>query len=229
MNQSFISEITPAMPLTITKKDIETACAPTPWDLSNQVLYDFCQKFPSHTEHEVIIAKVLLIGRVYAAAIERRKGKGTGDGSDGFYINTVAPTLKKSELDRWLAALPGTGQVIDPWNVLGDVVRLHKQLTDIFSQMSGMDKRSLASKYLHFHRPDLFFIYDSRAKTSIKQMIPQVNHIRSVNPSQYDSEYLKFCKRAQFLRDQISERFGKFLTPRQIDNLLLRTAINSKR
>jgi hypothetical protein len=217
------------MTLTITKKDVETACAPTLWDLSNQVLYDLCQKFPSHTEHEVIIAKVLLIGRVYAAAIERRKEKDTDEGSDDFYINTVAPTLKKSELDRWLAALPGTGQLSDPWNNLGDVVTLHKQLTDIFSQMTGMDKRSLASKYLHFHRPDLFFIYDSRAEKAIKQMTPRLNQIRSVNPSQYDSEYLKFCKREQFLRDQISERFGELLTPRQIDNLLLRTAINSKR
>lgn len=44
----------------------------TPWDLGNQVLYDVCRQNPDHTDEQAIIAKILLIGRTYAAAIERR-------------------------------------------------------------------------------------------------------------------------------------------------------------
>ena len=210
----------------IKNDDVETALAPTPWDLGNQVLYDLCRKFSNHTQDDVIIAKVMLIGRVYAAAIERRKNKETKDVSDEFYINAVAPTLKESQLDEWLTSLPVPGEMADTWNNLVDVVTLHKRLTDIFFRMTNMNKRSLASKYLHFHRPDLFFIYDSRAEESIKQITPRLNLIRNISASLHDCAYLKFCRRAQFLRDQISDRFGMVLTPRQIDNLLLRTKID---
>ena len=42
------------------------------WDLGNKVLYDLCSSYPYHKTDEEIIAKIWLIGRSYAAAIERR-------------------------------------------------------------------------------------------------------------------------------------------------------------
>lgn len=43
------------------------------WSFGNQILYDMCLKNPSHTNENVIIGKIWLIGRSYAAAIERIK------------------------------------------------------------------------------------------------------------------------------------------------------------
>ncbi len=45
------------------------------WDLGNKILYDMCKNNFAHKNNGVIIAKVLFIGRIYAAAIERRKKK----------------------------------------------------------------------------------------------------------------------------------------------------------
>lgn len=46
---------------------------------------------------------------------------------------------------------------------LEEVSSTHKWLTNIFCEITDLEKRSLASKYLHFHYPHLFYIYDSRS------------------------------------------------------------------
>jgi len=46
-----------------------------------------------------------------------------------------------------------------------DTLDLTKKL---FSKISGLNKRSLASKYLHFHVPELFYISDSRAYDAMR-------------------------------------------------------------
>ena len=58
------------------------------WSFGNQILYDMCLKNPSHTNENVIIGKIWLIGRSYAAAIERIKEKSVP--SDDFYSDVVA-------------------------------------------------------------------------------------------------------------------------------------------
>ena len=206
------------MKIQITKDDVEYALGPSPWDLGNQVLYSLCQNHPKHDMDDAIIAKVWLIGRSYAAAIERRKK--AEETSDDFYEITVVEKIKKSKLDDWLAALPN--QILGPWRELSSVITVHKRLMDIFSNLTGLGKRALASKYLHFHRPDLFFIYDSRAKEAITKITPRPNEIKDITAEDADSEYHMFCRRSQYLRDSISERFGKNMTPRQIDKILLR-------
>lgn len=206
------------MIIEITKADIDYALGPSPWDMGNQVLYSLCQNHPKHNVGEAIIAKVWLIGRSYAAAIERRIN--ADESSDDFYEIKVVEKIMKSNLDNWLANLPN--QVMDPWNELGLVITVHKRLMDLFSDLTGLEKRALASKYLHFHRPDLFYIYDSRAKEAIKKITPRPNEIRNITAEDLDLEYHIFCRRCQYLRDSISKRFSEILTPRQIDKILLR-------
>ncbi len=206
------------MKIEITSNDIDYALGPSPWDLSNEVLYSLCQRHPNHETDQAIIAKILLIGRTYAAAIERRKN--AEETSDDFYEITVVEKIKNSNLDNWLSSLPN--QILDPWQELGSVITVHKRLMDIFLDLTGLEKRALASKYLHFHKPNLFFIYDSRAKEAISKITPHPNYIKDIAANESDSEYHIFCRRCQYLRDRISERFYKELTPRQIDKILLR-------
>ena len=54
---------------------LEKAKAPSPWNVGNKVLYDLCRERPLHTDTQAVLAKIWLIGRAYAAAIERRKNK----------------------------------------------------------------------------------------------------------------------------------------------------------
>lgn len=55
----------------------------TKWNFGNQIMYDMCAKNPYHTDADIIGGKIWIIGRTYAAAIER--GKSNTEKSDDFY------------------------------------------------------------------------------------------------------------------------------------------------
>jgi hypothetical protein len=213
------------MKTAITRCEVDAALQPWVWDLGNQVLYSLCREHPKHDRPDAIVAKVWLIGRAYAAAIERRKN--ATHTSDDFYETAVVEQIRSSMLDQWLAALPD--HITDPWGELGATVVVHKRLMDVFSSLTGLEKRSLASKYLHFHRPDLFFIYDSRAKEGIAKVSPSIRQIARINAPENDWEYLTFVRRCQWLRDEVRSQFGVVLTPRQLDKLLLGITDRSRR
>jgi hypothetical protein len=209
----------------ISQDDVDYALRPSPWDLGNKALYSLCEDHPKHDSNEAIIAKVWLIGRAYAAAIERRRE--AEDLSDDFYESIVAPRIKESRIDQWLASLPP--QLTDSWHELGQVITIHKRLTDLFYEMTRLQKRSLASKYLHFHRRNLFFIYDNRAKTAISKVTPSIKQIREIPCENRDQEYYQFVRRCQWLTDHIAQQHGETLTPRQVDKILLNIAYKTKK
>ena len=97
----------------------------------------------------------------------------------------------------------------------------HAYLVRLFHDLTKKSKRSLASKYLHFHLPNLFFIYDSRAASSIRALgipRPVINVPRGADP-----EYAQFVSAAIGVREHVLSRFGERLSPRQLDRLLLAT------
>ena len=198
----------------ISEIQIKKAQQKTLWDLGNRVLYDLCKKYPYHEQDDQIIAKIWLIGRSYAAAFER----GVSDAGDSFYTEKVAPALRESGMDDWLE---GLSKFRFPTEAnIGEILVVHKKTMDIFARVSGLEKRSLASKYLHFHRPMLFFLYDSRAATAIRSFTEPVGKL-PFNKGDVDPDYARLSLRCIQLKTIIKERFGVHLTPRQIDNLLL--------
>jgi len=200
----------------ITETDIELMRAHRIWDLGNNVLYAMCKKYPGHQADDEIVAKVWLIGRSYAASIERRRNRNPKEFGDKFYENVVAPEMRKQPIDAWLDSIeqtcpPGSAQT----------VVVHKRLMDLFQSMTGLEKRSLASKYLHFHKPDAFFIYDSRVRKAIRKVVPRLNEIPEIAIGEFDPEYRDFARRCIWLRTNILETLGTVLKPRDIDKLLL--------
>ena len=99
------------------------------------------------------------------------------------------------------------------------MVKVHGLTTDLFCGISGLEKRALASKYLHFHVPRLFYIYDSRAAEAIREFSSELP--RPSRSGAGDDEYRKFAEKCQHLRDLCAQRFSLELRPRHIDNLLL--------
>lgn len=185
------------------------------WSVGNDVLYKLCKDRPKHNDHREIIAKVWLIGRAYAAAIERRKNK--KQENDHFYEDTVAPMMEDSAIDDHLVTLENETEITD--QNIKTILKTHKYLTDLFNRMTEFDKRSLASKYLHFHRPELFYIYDSRAVNAIRQIVPRLSVPQSYVDA--DNEYAKFFLKMNYLRNKIHENEGFLLTQRELDNILL--------
>lgn len=203
----------------VEQEEIDYALNPTPWDSGNEILYDMCKSLPEHKTHADAIAKIWLIGRSYATAIERRKGG--GNSTDNFYEDVVAPGICDSDIDPVISNLPPSPA--DPEKHIAESIKAHKLVTILFESLSNMENRSLASKYLHFHRKDLFFIYDSRAQEAIAKLTPDCRYIPRVNipKDELDDSYYKFCMRICWLRNAISKQYRKQLTPRELDNILL--------
>lgn len=191
------------------------------WHFGNSVLYEMCSSQPLHTDPDVIVGKLWLIGRSYAAAIERRK---TGDANDSeaFYYNVVAPKLQEigQELDQRIAQLNQFSKPTE--DNLDLILNTHKFLTDAFNEITGLEKRSLASKYLHFHCPKMFYIYDSRSAAAIRKYVPKnTARLYKHYPCGCDVEYADFCVRAIELQEFAERKHAKLLSAREIDDFLL--------
>lgn len=197
---------------------IHNSTKPSPFDISNKVLYDLCSDYPEHKHNDQVIAKILLIGRAYAAAIERRKNKDDGQLNDSFYTETVAPRIISSSIDKWISEAKEATDTADRIKVLLDV---HAKTTQLFHEISKSEKRSLASKYLHFHVPNLFYIFDSRAVIAMSKIAAIVGRASNKTNNGIDNEYRKFVEKCLRIETCIKTKFGVTLTPRQLDNILL--------
>ncbi len=206
--------------LKISREHINRAIADSEWDLGNKILYDMCKKYPSHNEPQEIIGKIWLIGRAYAAAIERRKEVGNGhfDGDD-FYIKRVVPKILKGKIDSWLKPLENEHEI--SYDNLQTVLSVHLKITNLFYDISGLKKRSLASKYLHFHFPNLFFIYDSRVVMAVSKLSYITGRLARPIHEHSDKEYQKFCKKCLIITEYVKNTYSVHLSPRYLDNLLL--------
>jgi hypothetical protein len=202
------------------RKHIEKAIQSCLWDFGNNILYNMCRNNFTHNHPDKTITKMLFIGRIYAAAVERRK-ENKNLINDTFYIDTVEPAIRKSHLDSLLKELSNIKVVTV--NDIKPILETHYHLTKTLNAITGLDKRSLSSKYLHFHLPNHFFIYDSRVVSAVRSYVHRV-------PKEYkyifdlkniDMEYAKYYCKCFELKRQIKEKYKLSLTNRQLDNVLI--------
>ena len=204
------------------------------WQLANNTLYDLCKKHPLHENPDEVIAKVWLTGRSYAAALER--GRNTKESSDLFYEKTLIDAVAKhsSKIDESIKLLSDTPKNVADKNVFD----AYMEVLEWFHKASGMWNVSLASKYLHFHCPNIFFLFDSRAASSIGKLAKFLNTKNVYREKEIDSfingktkeerermcVYVKFYLKCKECSLKIEEAFGKRLSIKDFDNLLLRIA-----
>ena len=206
------------------------------WEFANGILYNLCKDYPKHDDDHVIVAKLWLIGRSYAAAIERRPNSTII--SDKFYYDIVARTINPPDNDKFIdndKTIESIGAKLDKSisNInmcrgsiednLETILGTHKLLMDTFQKITGLNKRSLASKYLHFHCPDYFFLYDSRACSSINKYVIKPYKKYPVGEN-YDPEYKNYYCRMLELQEFLKNKNLKDVTPRNLDSFLLKKA-----
>ncbi len=200
---------------------VELAVRPSPWDTGNDVLYDMCRRHPQHRDDQSVVAKMWIIGRTYAASIERRRGNPTAAsiGNEDFYTKVVAREIRGSAIDDWITSARRIGRpTVDN---LPTILEIHWRVTQLFRAISGLGKRSLASKYLHFHVPGAFYIYDKRAADALRILAPTPVAAGRGVAVNADEPYRKFALRCLSLDALVQESTGVVLTPRQLDNVLL--------
>lgn len=181
-------------------------------DFGNHVLYSMCQSNPLHTDPEVVKGKLSLIGRAYSATVERKAGR-------NFDWKPLLDAIVSSELDQHIQRCKQV-QRIDS-NNLPEMLKTHKLLTDIFKKYTALQKRSLASKYLHFHAPQAFFIFDSIAVKNVQKNIKHLR-IKTRAEPEHDEAYEIFCRRCLSYRDELEKKYSQtMVSPRYLDSTLL--------
>ena len=190
------------------------------WKLSNDVLYELCKKHPSQKNNQEVIAKLYLIGRTYAASIER----GAGKNGDIYTINIPRMVSESGEkLDQLIGSLNRKSKI-------EDVFYTYNYLLSCFHKISGKWNKSLTSKYLHFHKPELYFLMDSRARSSIHMILEVLKLNKCISKKDLESyrnmkeesqEYFIFYLKCRKCIDSIEQNFGIKLSSRDFDNVLL--------
>ncbi|SEP82439.1 hypothetical protein SAMN05428969_1071 [Devosia sp. YR412] len=149
--------------------------------LANTTLYRMAAENPGHADARLVADKLLVIGRVYSAAVTR--GAGQRD-----HLNEQLPRKLYDHLAERLVRVNSTldGQLaqlnkIDRIDVdnLAAVVECHRflngELVQSIKDWQGPNRSrevqardSFVSKYLHFHAPMAFFILDSLARNALR-------------------------------------------------------------
>jgi len=187
----------------------------------NEILYRMCSERPDHKDRDTVASKIWIIGRAYAAAIERGAGERIEEGKD-FCQDIVAPDILKEPIDDWIAQVSSIKRLTV--ENIGESLRCHKKVMDLFRTITrGATKRSLASKYLHFHARHAFFIYDSRAikkiKAEIKAVPPEIE--TKLDSQDFDPVYADFCARCLIYREKLENGSDEKISPRMLDMKLL--------
>ena len=183
------------------------------WEFLNGILYDMCSENPEHNNIDIIAGKVILIGRSYAAALER--GRGTPGTVDDFYYDKVAHVMKNQAID----SINDPSKNIDK---IAEVLKTHRMLVDMFAEIidgNNPNRRSFASKYLHFHCPRFVYLYDNNAKSAASKIVqyPNKTPLNNLTINEYDEQYGEFVCRILELKAYL--RCNP--SPREIDEFLL--------
>ena len=194
------------------------------WGIGNDVLYEMCKKYPSHKNESEVVAKIFLIGRSYAASIERSK-------NDHIYEKKIPALVYKHGKDIDTALLQCNKENLQ------QLFSTYDLILRSFHEVSGKWNRSLASKYLHFHQPENFYIMDSRAKkglSEVSKLYPIVSSAKNEEKKLYSvshesKEYVHFYLKCQKCKQELENEFNCKLSTRDLDNLLLTIADNKKR
>lgn len=176
----------------------------------NNQLYQMCKRNFKHSDQAIVYMKSIIIGRTYSVSPERYKGSTTKQKE--LFWKIFSEEIFRSKIDIHFSKLI----VLNKKGVKSLTKEEVEKILLIFEEVHGIFKNackvqsgrkrpnriSFTSKYLHFHFPNLFFIYDSRAKTGL---------------ATHTSNYSIFYKRCL---ETLKEN-PKFRTPRELDSFLL--------
>lgn len=187
---------------------------------ANRFLYQFVKDNPSNTDKAQIASKALIIGRSLSASAERRTPSEADPvtGTASFY-DLLGQTIADSMVGELLDMLDAH-QELTP-TLVGDVVKVHAFLCDAVTKVTDKDCSSFASKYLHFHRPKLFPMMDSRARIALKWVANEQDWVFAYTTAHKSANYRVYVDHFLRVRTFFQAVLGRSLSLRQMDNILL--------
>lgn len=188
---------------TLTREFVADVLSQSILDPRSRALYDLCFFHRHHFRDEIVADKLRLIGRLYA-----EYGAGLG-----FSPELGAHALAQSPVDRWFCTL-ATAEELEGWLLL----ETHKRVMDVFADLPEAEARSLASKYLHFHFPELFFVHDSLVDRAAWRLAE--GDCGFLAMSEFDPVYGRFHACCRKLAERLAPQVGRRLSPREMDRVL---------
>jgi hypothetical protein len=191
----------------------------TEWGLVDEVLYRVCRDHPGHDSARVAVGKVALIGRAYAAGLERQVN--VMEGEQAVVKAGLLLHAESKRVDAIIKPLRNLPEPLDPAKA-GLIVEQHGLLTELLQrttrsgQSGPRSARSFASKYLHFHCPAVP-IYDEYVRSTIARMAPwDSQHLPSAKPPRGDEAYWRYVVSFQRLYEAATQA-GVYLSVKSLD------------
>ncbi len=188
---------------TLTREFVADVLTRSILDPRTRALYELCFFNRHHLQDEIVADKLRHIGRLYAEY----------GGGPGFSPERGAHALVKSPVDHWFCTL-ATAEELEGWRLL----ETHKRVMDVFADLPEAEARSLASKYLHFHFPELFYIHDSLADRAARHLAG--GECGFLAEGECDPVYGRFHACCRKLSDRLAPELGRRLSPRELDRVL---------
>ncbi|MEW5789459.1 MAG: hypothetical protein AB1899_16565 [Pseudomonadota bacterium] len=187
----------------LTREFIADTLSQSVLDPRTRALYDLCFMHRDHLRDVIVADKLRLIARLFE---EYETGA-------GFSPERGAHCLTQSPVDHWFATV-ATAEELGGWLPL----ELHKRVMDVFAELPVEEARSLASKYLHFHFPELFFIHDSLVERAARRLMGEECGYLAM--SDHDPAYGQFHACCRKLAERLARDLGRRLSPRELDRVL---------
>ncbi|MGY4663230.1 hypothetical protein ACVWZ9_004024 [Pseudomonas chlororaphis] len=187
---------------------------------ANRMLYQFVRDNPSNTDKAQIASKALIIGRSLSASAERRTPSEADPvtGTANFY-DLLGQAIADSMVAELLDMLD-EHQELTP-TLVTDVVKVHAFLCDAVTKITEKDCSSFSSKYLHFHRPKLFPMMDSRARTALKWVANEQEWVFAHTTAGQSKNYRVYVDHFLKARRLFEDYLQRPLSLREMDNILL--------
>lgn len=173
-------------------------------DPRSRALYDLCFIQRDHLRDEVVSDKLRMMMRLYA-----EQGLLPG----GFSLEAASHALRRSCVDCWFSAV-ATAECLDTPLILA----LHKRVMNLFPELQDTEARALASRYLHFHFPELFFIHDSRVEAVALVLTRGEGGFLAMD--EYDPVYGRYFASCLRLTALLEPLVGRRPSPRELDRVL---------
>jgi len=162
--------------------------------LGNKVLYRLCIDKKSELyghRYSQVRAKIWLIGRAYAASLERGN-IGQNGTREKLYEKVINRYCHSNELNNYFRKFKNKKYNALRKEDTKDIMKLFNILaTKIFKEKEN--KYSLASKYLHFHFPESFFIYDSISNRQVTHLCSQLGRKGRLEGNNVYEKYFNKC------------------------------------
>jgi hypothetical protein len=169
------------------------------WSRTYETIRDLCRRRSGHSSRNDIYAKIIFVGRGYAAGVERK----------GVTPRDLAHFMERKgkEIDQLIDRLPGSRTL--SVGCLNAVLDAHRDFVKILHRRFRTRFPSFASKYLHFHRP-IVPIFDREADKELRkherELNARTNELKRLIPKdKYDPKYWKFALMFLALTEKVSE------------------------